>query len=65
MRAEYLFRFQYPDLQRTPFGGQFDADQENLILNFNTNLLKSKLTTEALYAPSKTDIPVSYRYKKE
>lgn len=49
----------------TPFSGQFDDDQENLTLNFNTNFLKSKLKTEILYAPSKTDITVSHSYKKK
>lgn len=53
MRAEYLFRFQYPDLQMTAFGGQFDVDEENLIVNLNSNLLKRKLKTEVRYAPSK------------
>lgn len=28
MKAEYLCGFQYPNLQLTPFGGQFDADQD-------------------------------------
>lgn len=49
MRAEHLFRLQYSGLQKTPFGGQFDVDQENPIPNFNTNLPKSKLKIEEHY----------------
>jgi len=65
MRAEYLFRFQYPDLQMTPFDRQLDVDQENLMLNFNTNLLQRKLKIEVLYAPSKIDIPVPHSDKQK